>query len=72
VRADRVAAEHRQQREQLTELRRLAKHGSTKDACLAADELIAGLLADMDAEERDLLSPDLLRDDPVVVEQSGG
>jgi len=72
VRAERVSEEHRRQREQLSALRRLAKHGPASDAARAAEELLAALLADMDAEEKDLLSPNLLRDDLVVVDQSGG
>lgn len=72
VRAERVAEEHRLQRAQLATLRTLTKHGAPEDVARAADELIAALLADMDAEEKDLLSPDLLRDDLVVVDQSGG
>jgi hypothetical protein len=72
VRADRVATDHAQQREQLAALRQLAREGPPQAAGAAALALIADLIIDMDGEERDLLSPDLLRDDPVAIDQSSG
>jgi iron-sulfur cluster repair protein YtfE (RIC family) len=72
VRAERVGAEHLQQREQLASLRQLAKHGLETQAAGAALGLIASLMDDMEAEERDLLGPDLLRDDVIAISQCAG
>lgn len=70
ARADAVAADHAHQRDQLSALRQLAQKGSAVESALAALRLVDDLRADMDAEERDLLAPELLRDDVVAVDQS--
>jgi hypothetical protein len=72
VRAERVAAEHAEQRELLVALRHLAREGGAEEAGRAARQLIAALIVDMDAEESDLLDPNLLRDDVITINQSGG
>jgi hypothetical protein len=72
VRADHVAADHALQRQQLAALCRLAREGSAIDAARAVLSLLQELRVDMDGEERDLLSPDLLRDDLIVIDQSDG
>ncbi len=72
TRAEIVAADHARQREELAALRTLAREGGTDEAARAALMLIGDLIVDMDAEERDLLDPDLLRDDVITINQSDG
>jgi Hemerythrin HHE cation binding domain len=72
VRAAEIDAEHARQRAELNYLRDLARHGERELAVEGARTLLDELVADMDAEERDLLDPDLLRDDVIVIDQSGG
>ena len=71
-RASEVAAEHARQREELTALRERLRSSERSQAVEAAASLLAELTADMDAEERDLLSPELLRDDLITIGQNGG
>jgi hypothetical protein len=70
-RAARVAADHAGQRAELAALHQLARRGSAIDTARSALALLGELRLDMDAEERDLLSPELLSDAPVTVAQSG-
>jgi hypothetical protein len=72
LRAEQIAAEHASQRAALGVLRQLARHGDRRLAVDGARGLIDELTADMDAEERDLLDPDLLRDDVIAIDQCGG
>jgi Hemerythrin HHE cation binding domain len=72
ARAEHVAEEHEKQRGQLTALRDLAKHGPGDEAARATLALIGELITDMDGEEKDLLHPDLLRDDVIAIDQSDG
>jgi hypothetical protein len=72
TRAAHVAAEHARQREELAALRDLARLGPGDEAARATLGMISELMIDMDGEERDLLGPDLLRDDLVVISQSDG
>lgn len=72
-RADRVVDEHVRQRAMLAALHKeacLHPELPTLAAKLAA--MASWLLADMSEEERALLNPDTLRDDPVVIDQSCG
>jgi hypothetical protein len=69
VRVKEILSEHARQREELTVLTHRSRAGSAHALAAATRRLIADLRTDMDAEERDLLHPDLLRDDPVVVHQ---
>jgi iron-sulfur cluster repair protein YtfE (RIC family) len=72
-RAEALLAEHRHQREMLSTVHNEARHNpglpllATKLAFLAS-----WLLADMEEEERSLLTPDVVRDDVVVVGQVDG
>jgi hypothetical protein len=72
ARAAHVAAEHAKQREELAALRNLARLGPGDEAARVGLDMISALMIDMDGEERDLLGPDLLRDDLVVISQSDG
>jgi hypothetical protein len=72
VRAAEVLAEHGHQREELAVLVRVARTAAREQVAKAARGLIAALRVDMDREEHTLLSRDLLRDDPVVVDQTDG
>jgi hypothetical protein len=73
TRADRLLDEHSRQRQTLATLHR--------EACAFPDFVILAaklafltewLLADMNEEERSLLTPDVIRDDVVVIDQSSG
>ena len=72
-RARRLAEEHLHQRAMMAALH---KEASTHpELPLLASKLAAltsWLLADMEEEERSLLNPDAVRDDPVVVDQNSG
>ena len=72
-RADRLLDEHHRQRETLATLHREAC-AFPSFAILAAKLafLTEWLLADMNEEERSLLTPDVVRDDVVVVDQTSG
>jgi hypothetical protein len=72
VRAERIAEEHARQREELANLAQLARSGPSEELAARTRCLIAVLREDMDAEERDLLSPELWREDCVVVDQLTG
>jgi iron-sulfur cluster repair protein YtfE (RIC family) len=68
IRLDLLRAEHSHQRAVLAALRsaEVDAYSVARRAAALAEEL----LVDMDAEERDLLAPELLRDDPVCLDQS--
>jgi Hemerythrin HHE cation binding domain len=69
VRLELLRCEHAHQRALLHALhadRRL----EPREMARSARSLVADVLLDMNAEERDLLAEGLLRDDPIVVDQS--
>jgi hypothetical protein len=73
TRADRLLDEHVRQRETLAKLHHeasVAPEGPMLAAKLAF--LTSWLLADMNEEERSLLTPDVVRDDVVAVDQADG
>ncbi|MCS6911732.1 MAG: hemerythrin domain-containing protein [Myxococcales bacterium] len=74
VRAAAMQADHARQRQVLSEAGDNATSAAQGPEALGkmVRALVADLLADMDREEKDLLSPDLLRDDIVVIDQSDG
>lgn len=73
VRADQLLAHHRTQRADMSELIRLFNMRlDTHDVARVVSSLIQELRIDMEHEERDLLSPDLLRDDVVAVGSHSG
>ncbi len=73
VRAERLSEHHEQQREEFSEpsLKRLSSH---PPAALEPKlrELIAELRADMEHEEREVLSADILRDDVTTIDPEDG
>jgi hypothetical protein len=73
VRAERLRDEHARQRDTLAKLHEEAKAGPLVPMLGAKLAFLATwLLDDMDEEERTMLTPDVLRDDLVAVDQSDG
>lgn len=73
VRADQLLAHHQTQRADMSELLRLFDmHLDAHDVARVVVSLIQELRIDMEHEERDLLSPDLLRDDVIAVGSNSG
>jgi hypothetical protein len=69
LRLDLLRSEHSHQRAVLHALHTDRKLGP-REMARRARSLVADVLLDMDAEERDLLSERLLRDDPIVLDAS--
>jgi hypothetical protein len=73
VRADQLLTHHRCQRERIHALADLYDAGlALTEIKLITESFIAELRDDMEHEERDLLHPDLLRDDIVMVACNSG
>jgi iron-sulfur cluster repair protein YtfE (RIC family) len=72
IRADQLERHHREQRQALRELSERSRSEPPVALVQTVTSLIADLRADMTHEERDLLSCDLLRDDLVALDASGG
>lgn len=72
-RADELLRQHAEQREILAEALAVAKSVTMDPAELArhTKKLIKSLMEDMAHEDRDLLNPHLLRDDPILIEFGG-
>ena len=65
-----LTEEHTRQRQQLDALLEGIAHGWDRERLSQALRTLAtDLLRDMEEEERDYLGPDLLHDDPIVVDQ---
>jgi iron-sulfur cluster repair protein YtfE (RIC family) len=71
VRLELLRSEHAHQRAVLRALHADRKL-EPREMAKRARSLVADVLVDMEAEERDLLSENLLRDDPIVIDQSEG
>lgn len=72
-RADLVVDEHHRQRAMLAALHKEAcQHPELPTLAVKLAAMASWLLADMAEEERALLNPDTLRDDPVVIDQTCG
>ena len=71
ARAQRVLDDHAHQR---LEFESLVTCESWEDGsgALILETLVCEILIDMEVEERDVLSPDLLRDDPITIDQCSG
>jgi hypothetical protein len=69
LRLELLRTEHAHQRAVLDALR-ADRNLSTRELARRARSLAADVLLDMDAEERDLLAESVLRDDPIVLDQS--
>lgn len=72
VRIELMDAEHVEQRERVAELSRLSPDEEPGVYVRRVREFVADLRADMDAEERECLSPNVLRDDPISIDEFGG
>ncbi len=70
-RARRLREEHAEQRMRLRQLRRDVATAPALALAREVQPFLETLLTDMAAEERDVLDPDLLRDDAVSVEFGG-
>lgn len=72
-RADLIVDEHHRQRAMLAALHKEAcQHPELPTLAVKLAAMASWLLADMAEEERALLNPDALRDDPVVIDQTCG
>lgn len=72
-RAEQLTDEHHRQRELLADLHREARaHPELPTLAAKLAFLTSWLLADMAAEERGLLNPDVVRDDLIVIDQTCG
>ncbi|MFL5393697.1 MAG: hemerythrin domain-containing protein [Myxococcales bacterium] len=69
VRLELLRSEHAHQRALLRTLH-TDRSLEPRDMARRARSLVADVLVDMNAEEKDLLAEGLLRDDPIVVDQS--
>ena len=67
-----MSEEHSAQRAALRELSYRAQKEPPQALAADANALVDTILRDMSAEERDLLGEDVLRDDIVAIDQSGG
>jgi iron-sulfur cluster repair protein YtfE (RIC family) len=72
LRADRLASHHVEQRQQLRALADRTLGETPAGLAALLTELIADLRLDMQYEEQEVLSPELLRDDVIVVDNEGG
>jgi hypothetical protein len=72
LRAKRLREEHAGQRAELEALCSWPEEESDLELALRFEGLGAALLDDIAHEERHLLTPEIIRDDCVVIDQSGG
>lgn len=73
ARADQLVDEHVRQRAMLAALHQEAcRHPELPTLAVKLAALTSWLLADMAEEERSVLTPDVVRDDAVVIDQSDG
>jgi hemerythrin-like domain-containing protein len=71
-RLQRLREEHARQRADFHRLYALRDSNDTRELATRLRRLAMAVLADMEHEERELLTPDVIRDDAVVVDQAGG
>ena len=72
ARAELLRTEHASQRAQLDGLCAWPEDGDEEELARRFDGLARQLLRDIAHEERELLVPDVLRDDHIVIDQCGG
>ncbi len=72
VRARALREEHVRQRAELETLCAWPEDGSDQALALGFGRLAAALLEDIAHEEREILTPDVIRDDCIVIDQCGG
>jgi iron-sulfur cluster repair protein YtfE (RIC family) len=71
-RAQALLQEHQRQRAELNSLTQVERPCSMDELAARYGALIRELLLDMEKEEQELITPDVLRDDGVVIDQSCG
>ena len=71
-RAELIREEHARQRGELEALCGWPDDGSARELAARFNQLAAALIEDIAHEEREVLIPEVVRDDQVVVDQSGG
>ena len=71
-RAELIREEHARQRAELEALCAWPEDGSDRALGLRFQELAASLIADIVHEEREVLTPEVIRDDLIVIDQCGG
>ena len=71
VRVARMNEEHTLQRKEVDELLHLVSSGKPSEYQRKIEDFTAELYKDMATEEREVLSPDLLKDDPIISGFSG-
>ena len=71
-RVDHMDQEHREQREKLQALARLNPTADPAAFTARVHETLQWIRADMAGEEKELLTPEVMRDDIIVVDSFGG
>lgn len=72
IRAEQVARDHDWQKAALGRLDDEAKLGSTAEIVRMVETLAKQIREDIEHEEETVLSPNLLRDDPIAIDQADG
>lgn len=72
IRIELMDEEHAEQRERVAELTHLSPDADPGVYVRSVREFVTDLRADMDGEERECLSPDVLRDDTTSIDAFGG
>ncbi len=72
VRGERMKEEHVRQRAALCQLAEFESRGDTAALVGALRRLVTDIRDDMCSEERELLNPDILRDDVISIAQNSG
>ena len=72
IRAEQVARDHDWQKAALTRLADEAKLGSTAEIARMLETVAKQIRDDIEHEEETVLSPNLLRDDPIAIDQADG
>lgn len=70
IRAERVERDHEWHRAALDKLERSAQSDGGADLLRGLDTLLQSFLDDMQTEDETVLHPNLLRDDPISIDQS--
>lgn len=72
LRVESLDREHQEQREKLSELAQFDAAADPKAFAARVREVLAWVLLDMVGEEKTMLTPELLRDDIIVIDSFGG
>lgn len=71
-RVNRMNKEHIQQRKEVNDIEAAMNNGKIPQIITLTKKFIAELYIDMDSEEKECLSPDLLKDDPITSSNYSG